>query len=79
MIEETGLDTLHKMFICNLTHQVLTKSYFIFNGEIYIQKQGTAMGTRLTHNYAIIIHALHRIKFVKQVNIETKNMAQIYR
>ena len=28
MIEDTGLDTLHKMFICNFTHQVLTKNYF---------------------------------------------------
>ena len=54
MIEETGLDTLHKMFICNLTHQVLTKNYFQFNGQMYIQKQGTAMGTRKAPNYAII-------------------------
>ena len=54
MIEETGLDTLHKMFICNLAHQVLTKNYFTFNGQMYIQKQGTAMGTRMAPNYAII-------------------------
>ena len=54
MIEDTGLDTLHKMFICNLTHQVLTKNYFNFNGQMYIQKQGTAMGTRMAPNYAII-------------------------
>ena len=40
MIEETGLDMLHKMFICNLAHQVLTKNYFTFNGQMYIQKQG---------------------------------------
>ena len=54
MIEETGLDTLQKMFICNLAHQVLTKNYFIFNRQIYIQKQGTAMGTRMAPKYAII-------------------------
>ena len=54
MMEDTGLDTLHKMFICNLTHQVLTKNYFKFNGQMYIQKQGTAIGTRLAPNYAII-------------------------
>ena len=54
MIEETGLDTLHKMFICNLAHQVLTKNYFTFNGQMYIQKQGTAVGTRMAPNYAII-------------------------
>ena len=28
MIEDTGLDTLHRIFLCNLTHQVLTKNYF---------------------------------------------------
>ena len=26
MMEDTGLDTLHRMFICNLAHQVLTKN-----------------------------------------------------
>ena len=79
MIEETGLDTLHKMFICNLTHQVLTKNFFKFNGQMYVQKQGTAMGTRMAPNYAIIFMYYLRIKFVKQANIETQNMAQIYR
>ena len=54
MMEETGLDTLHRMFICNLAHQVLTKNYFTFNKQLYIQKQGTAMGTRMAPNYAII-------------------------
>ena len=54
MIEDTRLDTLHKMFICNLTHQVLTKNYFKFSGQMYIQKQDTAMGTRMGPNYAII-------------------------
>ena len=34
MIEETGLDTLQRMFICNLAHQGLTKNYFILNGQI---------------------------------------------
>ena len=59
MIDDTGLDTPHKMFICNLTHQVLTKAYFKFNRQMYIQKQGKAMGTRMAPNYAIIfIHYL---------------------
>ena len=60
MIEETGLDTLHKMFICNLAHQVLTKNYFKFSGQMYIQKQGTAIGTRMATNYAIIL--MHYLK-----------------
>ena len=54
MMEEIGTDTLLKMFISNLAHQVLTKNYFSFNGILYEQIQGTAMGTRMAPNYAII-------------------------
>ena len=43
------------MFICNLTHHVLTKNYFLLKKkQLYIQKQGTAMGTRMAPNYTII-------------------------
>ena len=42
------------MFICKLAHQVLTKNYFTFNKQLYIQKQDTAIGTRMAPNYAII-------------------------
>ena len=54
MMEETGTDTLLKMFISNLTYQVLTKNYFNFNDQLFEQKQGTAMGTRMAPNYAVI-------------------------
>ena len=54
MMEETGSDTLLKMFISNLTYQVLTKNYFNFNDQLFEQKQGTAMGTRMAPNYTII-------------------------
>ena len=54
MMEEIGTDTLLKMFISILAHQVLTKNYFSFNGILYEQIQGTAMGTRMAPNYAII-------------------------
>ena len=37
MMEETGTDILLKMFISNLTHLVLTKNYFNFNGKLYEQ------------------------------------------
>ena len=53
MMKETGTDTLLKMFISNLAHQVLTKNYFNVNGKLYEQIQGTAMGTRMAPNYAI--------------------------
>ena len=42
------------MFISNLAHQVLTKNYCSFNDKLYEQIQGTAMGTRMAPNYAII-------------------------
>ena len=54
MVEEIGTDILLKMFIPNLAHQLLTKNYFSFNGMLYEQIQGTAMGTRMAPNYAII-------------------------
>ena len=46
---------------------------------MYIEKQGTAMGTRMAPQLCNNIHKLLRIKFVKQVNIETQNTAQIHR
>ena len=54
MMEETGTDTLLRMFISNLAHQVLSKKFFNFNGQLFEQIQGTAMGTRMAPNYAII-------------------------
>ena len=54
MMEETGTDTLLRMIISNLAYQVLTENFFNFNGQLYEQTQGTAMGTRMAPNYAII-------------------------
>ena len=42
------------MSISNLAHQVLTKNFFNFNGQLYEQTQGTAMGIRMAPKYAII-------------------------
>ena len=50
MMEETGTDTLLKMFISNLTCQVLTKNYFNFFDQLYEQQ----WGTRMAPNYATI-------------------------
>ena len=47
ILEETGTDTLLKMFIANSTYQVLTKNYFQFNDQLFGQKQGAAMGTTM--------------------------------
>ena len=39
-------------FLIKLLKLVLTKNYFIFNGNFYLQVGGTAMGTRLAPSYA---------------------------
>ena len=51
---ENGTDTDKAEFIETLAKLVLTSNYFTFNGKIYLQKQGTVMGTRMAPNYAII-------------------------
>ena len=61
----------HWMIANNIPHQkanliktlgnlVLKNNYFEFNGNLYLQKQGTAMGTRMAPNYAIIY--MHKIE-----------------
>ena len=55
IMEETGTDTLLKMFISYLTYQVFTKNHFNFNDQLFTQKQGTALGTMMAPNYAIIL------------------------
>ena len=58
---QNGTETDKAEFIGTLAKIVLTSSYFIFNGKIYLQKQGTVMGTRLAPNYDIIfMHAVEQ-------------------
>ena len=82
MMEDTGTDTLLKMFISNLTHQVLTKNYFKFNNKLYEQIQGTAMGTRMAPNYAIIFMHYFETNFLtnypKQPKIWLKFIDDIF-
>ena len=47
-------------FIKNLGNLVLKHNYFEFNGQLFLQQQGTAMGTRMAPNYAIIF--MHKIE-----------------
>ena len=51
---ENGTNQEKSEFIGTLAKLVLTSNYFTFNGKMYLQKQGTAMGTRMAPNYAII-------------------------
>ena len=51
---ENGTPIEKAEFIGVLAKLVLTSNYFTFNGKLYLQKQGTAMETRMAPNYAII-------------------------
>ena len=55
-------DVNHKRteFIKTLGNLVLKHNYFEFNGQIFLQQQGTAMGMRIAPNYAIIF--MHKIE-----------------
>ena len=54
ILEEAHTFPMKKILICRLAYQVLTKNYFTFNNSLYIQIQGTAMGTRIAPAYANI-------------------------
>ena len=73
IIHEEGLQAMQEwMLQNNIDHKrtefikkklgtlVLKHNYFEFNGQIFLQQQGTAMGTRMAPNYAIIF--MHKIK-----------------
>ena len=52
VLEETNIHFMKKLLICRLASLVLTKNYLEFNGRIYRQIQGKAMGTRMAPSYA---------------------------
>ena len=63
MIEEVGIDSLLKVFITNLAYHVLTK-YYIFCEQLYIQKEGPAVVTRIAPNCAMIFMHYLETKFL---------------
>ena len=72
IIHEEGLHTMQDWmlqnninynrteFIKKLGYLVLKHNYFEFNGQLFLQQQGTAMGTRMAPNYGIIF--MHKIE-----------------
>ena len=44
-------------YLARMIHQILTLNNFTFNGEHYLQTQGTAMGTRMAPSYANLFMA----------------------
>ena len=83
IIHKEGLEAMEQWMITNnispqkatliktLGKLVLKNNYFEFNGNLYLQKQGTAMGTRMAPNYAIIF--MHKI-----IHIKTLIFQEIY-
>ena len=56
---ENNIPQDYTMLLTRLAEFVLTRNYFVFNGQVYLQVQGTAMGTRMAPNYSIIfMHVL---------------------
>ena len=47
-----GKKSLPAENICDLIRMILTMNNFSFNNEPYLQKHGTAMGTRMAPSYA---------------------------
>ena len=88
IIHEEGLEAMRSWMIENNISQqraqfikilgtlVLKNNYFEFNGEIYLQQQGTAMGTRMASNYAIIF--MHKIETELLNKSETKSIQEVY-
>ena len=72
---ENGTPIEKAEFIGVLAKLVLTSNYFTFNGKIYLQKQGTAMGTRMAPNYAIIF--MHSVE--EEIMKNTKLKPRIWR
>ena len=67
MMDEVETDTQLSFFISCSGHQVLTRKYFKFNNQLYRQKQGTAMGTRMAPDYVIIFMHYLKIKLLTKV------------
>ena len=60
-LTENGTNSEKAEFIGTLAKLVLTSNDLTFNGKIYLHKQGTAMGTRMAPNYAIIfMHSIEK-------------------
>ena len=60
-LKENGTNQEKSEFIGTLAKLVLTSNYFTFNRKMYLQKQGTAMGTRMAPNYAtIFMHSVEQ-------------------
>jgi hypothetical protein len=60
-------------FLLKLLKLVLSKNYFIFNGEFYLQIGGTAMGTKLAPSYACSFLGVHEDNLLDNYPLKPDN------
>lgn len=58
----------HTEFLLSLAHEVLTKNYFIFQNNFFLQTQGTAMGSPMAPNYANLFMGKFEQDFIYESN-----------
>ena len=71
-MENNGTPKEHSEFITKLASLVLKSNYFEFDNKIYYQKQGTAMGTKMAPNYAIIYMHWIETGFLQSIHHKPK-------
>ncbi|XP_062619790.1 uncharacterized protein LOC134281322 [Saccostrea cucullata] len=62
--------TIPTWIILRFLHLILTKTCFEFNGNYYLQTQGTSMGTKCAPNYAIIFMDHLETEFLRQSEVK---------
>ncbi|KAM8977149.1 LOW QUALITY PROTEIN: uncharacterized protein RCH25_039876 [Pelodytes ibericus] len=72
------IDAEYKNFILELLKTVLTKNYFTFDGDYYLQTQGTAMGSNVAPSYANLFMDRFEQSFVYPYDEFECTMASLY-
>lgn len=62
--------TPHTFVLLKLIHFILTMNVIKFNDNVYLQTQGTAMGTKMAPNYAILFMARLEEAFLNTQNLK---------
>lgn len=69
---------LPQQYILDLTKISLTKNYFLFERDFYLQVQGTAIGTLLAPNYANLFMGKFEHDYIYNNNPFQSNIKYIY-
>lgn len=70
-LEKRPIDTQPStLFITSLAEMVLTKNAFRFKDDFYLQKKGTAMGTRMAPSYANLFMGKFETEFLNSEQLQ---------